>query len=116
LNITSTGKFKDQAMEVVAYLVSDEYQMKRSRLGDMTVLKNEAIQKALGSDTKFKGINLNALNHNKVAPASPKSLYDDIVLDEFQEVLTDVSIGKVDLNTALRSVQEAADKAIVANQ
>jgi hypothetical protein len=46
----------------------------------MTVLKNLEIQKALGSDTKFKGINLNALNHNKVAPASPKSLYDDIVL------------------------------------
>jgi multiple sugar transport system substrate-binding protein len=116
LNITSTGKFKDQAMEVVAYLVSDEYQMKRSRLGDMTVLKNPEIQKALGSDTKFKGINLNALNYNKVAPASLKSLYDDIVLDEFQEVLIDVSLGKVDVNTALRNVQEAADKAIAANQ
>jgi multiple sugar transport system substrate-binding protein len=116
LNITSISKYKDQAMEAIHYLTSEEHQMERSRQGDMTILKDGAIQSALGTATRFKNINFKAVNSNKVSPASPKSLYDDVVQEEFEKVLPDVSTGLMDINTALRTVQDVADKAIAAKK
>jgi multiple sugar transport system substrate-binding protein len=112
LNVTSISKYKDQAMEAIHYLTTEEHQMERSRQGDMTILKDPAIQSALGSATRFKNINFKAVNHNKVSPASPKTLYDDVAQAEFEKVLPDVSTGAIDINTALRMVQDAADKAV----
>jgi len=72
--ITKLSKNPDASMEVLKYMVSDEFQMELAKKGIMPVVKNEAIQKALGQDSPFKDKNFKAVFHNKFAPIPAKRL------------------------------------------
>src|SRR5690606_2238243 len=69
--ITSVAKEKEAAMEVLKFMVSDEFQTQMARNGIMPVLKNEAIQKELGKDSFYKDRNWQAVFYNKFAPIPP---------------------------------------------
>jgi ABC-type glycerol-3-phosphate transport system substrate-binding protein len=111
-SITSTAKHKDEAMEVIKYLASDELQMEYSKNGIMTVLKNSAIQKEFGQATKYKDKNVKSVFYNKLAPISPKTVYDAAAETIYRKDLTDLSMGTIDINTAFRQAEEATNKAI----
>ncbi|WP_179136153.1 ABC transporter substrate-binding protein [Paenibacillus sp. 32352] len=111
--ITSTSEHKDEAMEVVKLFISDEYQTQFSKSGGITILKNDAIKQVFGQDTTMKDKNIkNAVFSNTFAPAAAKTRYDTFVEDAIRGQITDLLLGKTDVNTVLRNGQEQVNKKI----
>lgn len=116
-SITSTSKVKDQAMNLIKYVTSDDAQMILSKKASaLTVLNNKEIQDAFGSDTAFKDKNLKAIFANKFAEVSSRSTENQIVLDEILKVIPNVLSNTKDINSALREAEEAANQAITAKK
>ncbi|MBE1440908.1 ABC transporter substrate-binding protein [Paenibacillus sp. OAS669] len=115
-NVVSTSTQKDAAMEVIKYLTSDEFQMILSKRGELTSLTNPDIQKAYGSDYPRKDINWGAAFYNQLAKVPYKSLYDVITEKPLLDLTPQIASKKIDINTALRQAQEAANKAIAAEK
>lgn len=115
LFITSTSKFKDHGMEVLKYLVSDEFQTELSRKGFIPVVKSEAVRKAFAENTPFKDKKIEeALFTNKPAAPIVRSAHEGLVSAPLKANLTKVMMGEMDLNTALRVTEEEANKALEA--
>jgi multiple sugar transport system substrate-binding protein len=117
--LTSTGKHKDQAFQVIQVLTTDEVQTHASKMGRVTVLKNPDIDKVYASDLPWvKGKNLQSIFKSKPAKlVSNNDRYSRWVLDELNKSFTQVHDGKVsDINTALRQAGEAANKRIAEDQ
>jgi ABC-type glycerol-3-phosphate transport system substrate-binding protein len=110
--ITSTSKQKEAAMQLLVYLVSDEFQMQLSKTGGMTTLKSEAIKKVIGQQSPYPGKNYAAAYYNKFAPISQKSKYDTTAESGYRKHIKDYIYGTMDLNTLFRTGQEDADKAL----
>ncbi|GAA3413674.1 ABC transporter substrate-binding protein [Paenibacillus hodogayensis] len=110
--ITKMAQNKEAAMEVLKYMVSDEFQTELARKGIMPVLKNEAIQKEMGKDSPFKDKNWGAVFYNKFAPIPPLVAYEAQLAGVYQAYGTKAQIGTVDLNTAMRQAEEDAKKQI----
>jgi len=111
-SVTNMSKAKEAAMEVIQFLISDEFQLALSSKGTMPVLNNDAVKKAFGRDTVFKGKNFAAVFYNKFAPIAPKSVYDGAVEPAYIKDIGLMIRGEVDINTAFRTAEEAANKAI----
>ncbi|MFE5322784.1 ABC transporter substrate-binding protein [Paenibacillus sp. NPDC056579] len=111
--ITSTSEKKDAAMEVIKLFISDEYQTSFSKSGGITSLKNEEIKKVFGQDTPDKTKNIkNAVFYNQFAPATPKTPFDTHVEADVRAQIPKLIMGDTDINTALRTAQEAVNKKI----
>lgn len=110
--IPAFSKHKEQAFEVLKYLVSDEYQTELSKRGGMTVLNSPDIRKAFGQNSPNKNKNLGAAYYNKFAPISAKTQVDKYAEDVLFKKLPDLAYGKIDINTVLRQALEEANKAI----
>ncbi|MDF2658300.1 MAG: extracellular solute-binding protein family 1 [Paenibacillus sp.] len=110
--ITNMAKNKDAAMEVLKYMVSEEFQSQLAKKGIMPVLQNADLQKQLGQESPFKAKNFSAMFFNKFAPIPPKALYDAQLVSVYLKYAQQAQIGKMDLNTALRSAEEEAKKTI----
>jgi ABC-type glycerol-3-phosphate transport system substrate-binding protein len=110
--ITKMCKDKDAAMEVLKYLTSDEYQLEYAKQGIMTTLKDESIQKSLGKESKFKDKNFGAFFYNKFPAIADKSVYESQapILGTYTKNLGKVAAGQMDINTALRTAEEEANK------
>lgn len=112
IGITSMAKNKDEAMEVIKYLTSKEYQLEISKKGVMSSLKDETVQKAFAQESAYKGKNWQAVYYNKMAPIALKSHYESKIESLYSEAVMDIVNGKTDLNTAMREAAEKADKAV----
>jgi len=113
--ITSTSRKKDAAMQVIKQFVSDDYQMRFSKSGGITTLKDSKIRDAFGQDTMLKNKNIkNAVFYNQTAPAAPKTRFDTFVEDAVRSQIPLLISGETDLNTALRTAQESVNKKIEA--
>lgn len=107
-SVTSTSKHKDEAMEVIRFLVSEEAQMQLSKQGIMPVLNSPAVKEAFGQESKFKDRNLKAVFANQFAPVPYKSRYDSLVEKTYNEAVG-VALNQ-DINTALRQAEEKANQ------
>jgi len=116
ISITNMSEHKDEAMEVIKFLISDEYQTKLSRSGNMTVLRNEQIQKQMGEDGAFKGKNYSAYFYNKLAPIAQGANVqtDKDPLYSITNRLVPIINGEIDINTALRQAEEEVNMGIKA--
>ncbi|MDF2725418.1 MAG: extracellular solute-binding protein family 1 [Paenibacillus sp.] len=110
--ITSTSKRKEESMQLLQYLVSDEFQTQLSKAGGMTSLKSDAIKKVIGQQSPYPGKNYAAAYYNKFAPISEKSRYDTTAESGYRKNITNYIYGTIDLNTLFRTAQEDADKAL----
>ncbi|MBD2865602.1 ABC transporter substrate-binding protein [Paenibacillus oceani] len=110
--ITNIAKDKDAAMEVLAYMTSDEFQSRLSKKGIMPVLKSDEVRKVLGSESEFKDKNFKAIFQNKPAPIPPKALYDAEMVNIYAKYGTEIWKGTTDINTASRQAEEEAKKKI----
>ncbi|CAG7632414.1 hypothetical protein PAESOLCIP111_03377 [Paenibacillus solanacearum] len=113
MEIAANSKHKDEAFEVLTYLTSDEYQMKQSRQGIMTSLKNPDVKKAFaqGSDI-LKGKNIKAYAPDQAALITPKDQLSGIAGSKATSFFKNIVTGQSDINTALRDAAEAARKEI----
>lgn len=107
-SIASISENKEQAMEVIKYLVSDEFQMLLSENGTMPVVKDKAIQEALGSKTEVSDRNYAAFFHNQLAPISVKHIHDQAIETEYRREIGDLIGREKDLNSVLRTAEERA--------
>lgn len=113
-SIPVAGRHKETAFQVMAYLMSDEVQMIKSRVGRMTILKNEAVQKAFASELPgVAGKNIAAFFKETIGKAIPVTKYDAIAKDQiWSKSLSQYAAGTKDVNTVLREADEAINKAI----
>lgn len=114
LFITQTSKHKDEAFDVVAYMVSDEFQTDLARNGGGTVLVSERVRSQAGKDVPgAQDKNVKALYYYPFAQTSPPRANN----------LTNVSVNfaasfqkmietKADVNTTLKQLEEDINKAI----
>ncbi|ULL16629.1 extracellular solute-binding protein [Paenibacillus sp. H1-7] len=115
LFLTNISKYKDQAMEVLKYTVSDEFQTMLSRKGFVPVVKSEAVRSVFAKDTAFKDKQLiPAMFTNKPARPIYHSDMEGLVTAPLKSNLMKVMTGETDLNTALRDAEEQANKAMEA--
>ncbi|WP_284645946.1 ABC transporter substrate-binding protein [Paenibacillus silviterrae] len=114
--IAKSSKYKDQAVQFLSVMSSDEVQMESARrTARLSSLKNPEMKKALGADMPFlQGKNLQSIFKSTSPPAPEFSTYNNLVRDisfkSFEEYLN----GK-DLNTALREAEEKINKRIESN-
>jgi len=110
--VPAISRDKDAAMEVIAYLLSDEYMGEVSRRGKLVSKQTDVILKNFGSEATPKDKNWSAIIYNKFAPFPEKAPYEPKILTINEKYANDYMAGKVDLNTALRSMEEEAQKVI----
>lgn len=111
LFLTRTSQFKDQAMEVLKFITSDEFQMKLSSQGWVPVVTTQSVKDAFAKETPFADKNLyNALFTNRLAPAHPRTQYDNVVIAALVSQISNIINEGIDLNTALRQAEEEANQ------
>ncbi|WP_282936381.1 extracellular solute-binding protein [Paenibacillus sp. RC67] len=118
LGVPSFSKHKDEAMKVIQYLTSDEFQMELSKQGFLTALNNQDIQNTIGQDTVDKDKNLKAIYYNPFAPSGPTTKYDEYVIEDGIDnvALRELVNKKTDLNTMIRKAEELANQSIQKNK
>ncbi|WP_079912578.1 ABC transporter substrate-binding protein [Paenibacillus sp. 32352] len=109
--LASTSKHKEESMEIIKYLASDEYQMARAKLGFITPLKSEEVRKSMGADYSKK-LNWNAVFYKPFAPIPVKGAYENIGEKPLVSLVPDYVLGNKDVNTVMREAEETANKAI----
>ncbi|MFE5323203.1 ABC transporter substrate-binding protein [Paenibacillus sp. NPDC056579] len=116
LFVAQTSKYKDEAFEVISYMLSEEMQTLLSKNGQGTTLKSAAVKKAFGQNVpEWAGKNVGALFYYPDAPPmEPRdSKLTDVGVDFGSSFATMIK-DKTDSNTALRSFEEEINKAIEA--
>lgn len=113
-SVTKTSEHKEAAIKVIKYLVSEEMQLRNSKRGDVPVLMNESVQQAFAQDSPYKDKNWAAVFAHEPAPMSLKNRYDSIVEQEIRKVLPQIILGEIDMNTAIRTADDAANQRLKA--
>lgn len=111
--VSNTSKNKDVAFEILAYLTSEEMQMKYAKDGTgLPVIKNQKVIDAFGSNMpQYKGKNIKSFYPENPAPISVLSEYYDLALKYAGSAYNEVVQGG-DVVTALRKAEELANKDI----
>ncbi|WP_028550710.1 ABC transporter substrate-binding protein [Paenibacillus sp. UNC451MF] len=112
--IMSTSKYKEEAFKLIEFVLSNEVQMQQSRMGRVTVLKDQEVRNAFGADSpQLKGKHNGALyylNQVKLPPPRDSKLVK-VPIDP-TKVFNDFALGRKDVNTALRDWEEEINRAI----
>ncbi|MEF3309164.1 extracellular solute-binding protein [Paenibacillus sp. GYB004] len=112
LHITKQSKYKDQAFQVLASILSEDVQMDMSRNGRFPILQNKAIQDEFGKNIPYlQGKNLKAIFLTQPAAPVPPSKDGAAGQAISQEAFKKVMNG-TDINSALREADEALNKKI----
>jgi multiple sugar transport system substrate-binding protein len=100
-------------MEVIKYVVSEEFQLQMSKEGlSVPILKDDKITKVFAEENEFKSKNNQAVFVYPFAKPAAKTKYDASAETQLGKALLEAANETTDLNTALRKAEEVADKAI----
>ncbi|WP_028552659.1 ABC transporter substrate-binding protein [Paenibacillus sp. UNC451MF] len=110
--IPNFSKHKEEAFQIIQYLTSDEVQKENARKGVMSVLNGQEFKDIYGKDSKFQGKNYKAVFYDRFPNIMSKTQYDAIAEKAYTKSIVDLSLGKMDLNTLFRTVEEEANKGI----
>jgi multiple sugar transport system substrate-binding protein len=117
LHITAQSKYKDQAFQVIATVLSDEVQMEVARNARFPVLMGKNVQEVFGANMpNLKGKRLEVAFKSQPAKALPVSIYDSYAEPYMANLINAVVKGDKDINTILREAEEAINKNIEANK
>lgn len=113
--MTNMARDKDAAMEVLKFLISDEYQARMARQANMTVLKDKKIQDQTGLDLKGGSVGKNyaALYKLPLAPMAPiNPKVDTLIVTELSKYANELAKGTSDINTLLSRAEEEIQKKV----
>ncbi|TMV48610.1 extracellular solute-binding protein [Paenibacillus mesophilus] len=111
--ISSQSKSKNQAMDIIQIMLSDEVQKEGAGILRLTALKSQDVRNSTGKDyPSIAGKNIKALYANKIAPTKDATKYDEIARKALPEYFKSYVQGTKDLNTALRELEEDVNKKI----
>ncbi|MDF2723831.1 MAG: family 1 extracellular solute-binding protein [Paenibacillus sp.] len=116
IHITKQSKYKDQAFQVLATMLSDSVQKDLARIGRVPAMTGKDIEEEFGKDLDYaRGKNLK--NAFLTQPAKPfvVTKHDAKAKTIMLENMTAVVKGQKDINTALREAEEAIN-AYIATQ
>ena len=114
LFVTKSSKYKDQAFQIVQYLLSDEVQSELSKQGIVTPLKSKAIHELYGQSLpQLKGKNTGAVYYSKNAqPPAPRASGLVYYSVNTSKIFDNIYKNSMDVNSAIRSVEEESNIAI----
>ncbi|MDF2717627.1 MAG: extracellular solute-binding protein family 1 [Paenibacillus sp.] len=112
--VTNMSKHKDEAMEIIKFLYSDEFQTITSRDGNVPAVISEERTKQFAQNTYYKDRNVKSVFYGKFAPLASRTQYDPVLSPIFRKYLNNLATGGMDLNTMMRKVEEEAEQAIAA--
>lgn len=113
--VASLSDQKEAAAQVVQYFSSIEFSVLNSKTGVLMASTAPEVVEVLGSETAFPDKNWGAIKYYPFAPLAPKAGYSSKVLSIYGAQLNQVIAGEVDLNTALRTMEELAQQEIEAH-
>jgi multiple sugar transport system substrate-binding protein len=97
----------------MAFLTGKEVQLLSSESGRLSSLKDPEVRQAYGKNLKsLEGKHLQAIFKTRPASIPPITKNDLIVRPFLTNSMKDVLLGNTDVNTALRTAEEEANKAI----
>lgn len=108
-SIMSSSRHKDEAMQAIQVLISEEHQSFLSRQGQMPVHTDEQIKEVLGRDTPYPDKNWPSVFYNNYAEVPYKSVYDIDIEKIYLREHLEFARGEIDLNTLLRNAEEEAN-------
>lgn len=115
LMMSSLTKHKEEVLEVIKLLTSDEVQNLITEHGRFTSLKSEAIRNRYGVNMKsMQGKNISVVFKSEFAPPFTPTPYDAFVNTQLNEAVKKLVAGAADVNTLIREAEEAANKNIEA--
>lgn len=108
------SKNKDAAMKVVEVMTSEEVQLKIARkYGKMSPLKNPEMKQQIAADMPhLKGMELQSIFKSKPASGTNLSRFYSESRKKLMSEYINFADGKSDLNTSLRTVEDAINKYI----
>jgi len=112
--IPPSSRYRDEAFEVIAFLLSDEIQTANARKGRVPVVKSPSVIKDFGVDLPIlQGTNYaKAVFADKIGKPITVTKFDGQARSILSWELPKVSRGEVDVNTMLRSAEEQINKYI----
>lgn len=116
LAVSITSEHKEQALQVIQVVTSDEVQSKMSRYGRAPVLDDDQILSNYGGDRDYMA----GKNWEAVFAVTPGELrenatvHDSMILRIINPLAERIRNGETDINTMLREVQQEADSALQA--
>jgi multiple sugar transport system substrate-binding protein len=111
-SIASYSKHKDEAMQVIDLLTSDEVQLNYARLGGVPVTKNPETQKQFGAEIQgAQSKNIAGIFKSKPAPFAMQTEYSDRAQGLLNKKFDEIMNGK-DYNTAIRELEEQINSEI----
>lgn len=110
--LSATSKHKEQAFEVMSYVLSEENQLAASRDGRISALTATVLQEQYGQELPFlEGKNISAVF--KTTPSTrDQGEYYGIIAPLIATGSNKLISGEEDVNTMLRNINEAANRAI----
>lgn len=116
--VTNTSKHKDEAMEVVKYLISDEYQVETSKDGNIPIVINDETISAYAENTYYHDRNVESVFMLDFAPLPYRTIYDPLTTGVYynQEKLFQIIQEDLDINTMMARMQEEANQKIAAEK
>lgn len=110
--MTSMTRDRNAVMNVIEYLLSKEFQLLHSRRGLMSILNDDEVKAAFAQETDFGDKHWSALYYNDFARSAPITKYWEEVFNIVVPKISEIMTKNIDVNTALRDIQERAEKAI----
>ncbi|MDF2722541.1 MAG: extracellular solute-binding protein family 1 [Paenibacillus sp.] len=112
--VTSLSTNPDAAIEAIKYWTSLEYLVEGSKGGSLMASRAKEVTSVLGKGSPFPNKNWGAVTYFPFAPMSATTNVDTKVRSVYEKYLNATMAGTMDLNTALRTMDEEAQKIITA--
>jgi multiple sugar transport system substrate-binding protein len=113
LLLSSLGKHKEEAFKVIELLGSPGVQKLITDHGRFTALNDQSIKEMYGRNMKsLQGKNIKAVFKSQFAAPVPPHKNAAFVMPHVNASLTRAINGEIDINTAIREAEEAANKEI----
>lgn len=116
VGITNTSPHKNEAMEVLKYLYSDEFQVDMSADGNIPVVINDETTSVFAQNTYYKDRNVQSVFKLDFAPLSKRTMYDQHVTSIYRSQIVQLANGEVDLNSMMHQIEQEANQAIEAEK
>ena len=115
LAVSALSKYKNEAFQVIQLLTGEPIQTTITENGRFTALSNETIKNKYGANMKsMQGKNIKAVFRSSFAPPYRPTSYDPLTNVPLNDAVKNIVDGGMDVNTALRQAEEAANRAIEA--
>ncbi|MBD2861651.1 ABC transporter substrate-binding protein [Paenibacillus oceani] len=114
LYISQTSKHKEEALKIINYMVSDDYQQMKAEDGTFVpALKNNKFLDVFGRlNPSYQGKNVKALLPSVHADSSKWNVFIGTYAKEALNSFIEIAQNTKDYNTATREAAERADKAV----